>query len=122
MKAYRKKIKRRELYRYFPVLTNSLLQFTDRELDVLGMLLYIQMAQPVFLGKTTDILSADNRRLIMTETRVNKNNLSKYIRKMKDMGVVLKDENGHYINDMFVPDIKDGVAEILFVLDIEEDE
>lgn len=122
MKAYRKKIKKKNLYRHFLALTNSLLQLTDRELDVLALLLQIQEEQPKFLNKSKDILSTDNRRLIMSETRVNKNNLSKYVKNMKDKGIILKDENGHYINGMFIPDLKNGLAEILFVLELEREE
>ncbi len=121
MKAYRKKIKHRELYRQFLVLINSLLQFTDKELDVLALLLQIQEERIPVLGKSVDILSTDSRRLIMAETRVNKNNLSKYVRKMKDLDVVLKDDKGHYINDMFVPKIENGAIELLFVLEIKDE-
>lgn len=121
MKAYRKKINKRELYRYFLVLTNSLLQLTDRELDVLALLMQIQMEGRTVLGKPVDILGTDNRRLIMKETRINKNNLSKYIKNMKERGIILNDENGHYINGMFIPDVKNGLAEVLFVLELEKD-
>ena len=41
---------------------------------------------------------------------------------MKALNIVLKDENGHYINSMFVPDIKDDTAEIMFMLNIEGEE
>ncbi len=116
MKAYRKKIKRKDVYRQFLVLTNSLLKFTDRELDVLSLLLQIQE------DKSDNILSTVNRRFIMKETRVNKNNLSKYIKKMKSMGVVLKDEKGYYINNKYIPVVDNGLVELLFVLEIKDDE
>ena len=109
------------MYQQFLVLINYLLGLTDRELEVLALLMQIQMEQKLILNKPNDILSTDNRRLIMKETLLNKNNLSKYVIKMKDLGIILKDENGHYINSMFVPDIKDDTAEIMFILNIENE-
>ena len=119
MKVYKKQVSSRGLYKQFLVLINYLLGLTSRELDVLALLLEIQEEKPTFLGKPTDILSADNRRIIMSETLVNKNNLSKYIKHMKSKGIILKDDKGSYINSMFVPEVKDGIAELMFILEID---
>lgn len=121
MKLYRKTLKRNDLYRQFVVLINYLLGLTDREMEVLALLMQIQMEQKLILNKPNDILSTDNRRMIMKETLLNKNNLSKYIMKMKALGIIHKDENGHYINSMFVPDINEDTAEIMFILNIEDE-
>jgi hypothetical protein len=121
MKAYKKTVKRVDMYKQFLVLINYLLDLTDREIEVLALLMHIQLEQKLILNKPNDILSTDNRRMIMAETLLNKNNLSKYVMKMKDLDIILKDENGHYINSMFIPDVKDDETEILFILNIENE-
>jgi len=121
MKAYRKIIKRKNLYRQFLELANPLLGLTNRELEVLTILLQIQMEQKPMFGHKYDILNAQNRKFVMNETRVNKVNLSKYISRMKKLGIVLKDQDGHYINNMFIPELKDNKVEILYLLEIEKE-
>lgn len=121
MKLYRKRLKRNDLYKQYLVLINYLLDLTDREIEVLALLMQIQMEQKLILNKPNNILSTDNRRMIMSETLLNKNNLSKYVTKMKGLNIILKDENGYYINSMFIPDIKDNTAEIMFILNIEDE-
>jgi len=121
MKAYKKKIKSNNLYKEFANIVNGLIQLSGKELDVFAILLQIQLEQKPLLGKKQDILSTDNRRLIMEETHINKNNLSKYISVLKSKGLIMQDENGHYINTMFTPDINNNILETLFILEIEDE-
>ena len=121
MKAYRKKVKRKHLYIEHLNILNSMLGLTSKELEVLSLLLKIAIEQKSTVGTKVDILSTDNRKAIMHETRVNKNNLSKYVSTLKDRGVVMEDKDGHYINSMFLPEDTEGTLETLFILEIEQD-
>jgi hypothetical protein len=98
-----------------------MLGLTSKELEVLSLLLKIAIEQKSAFGTKVDILSTDNRKAIMHETRVNKNNLSKYVSTLKDRGVVMEDKDGHYINSMFLPEDTEGTLETLFILEIEQD-
>lgn len=122
MKAYRKKIKRKHLYIEHLNILNSMLGLTSKELEVLSLLYKIAIEQKSAFGTKIDILSTDNRKAIMHETRINKNNLSKYVATLKDRGVVMEDKDGHYINSMFLPEATEGTLETLFILEIEQDE
>jgi len=78
--------------------------------------------QPVFEGDTKNINSTDSRKAIMKETRVNKNNLTKYIRFLRDKGLLVDNgEGGIIVNPMFVPKETGNKIEILFTLDYNED-
>lgn len=121
MKAYRKKVKRKHLYIEHLNILNSMLGLTSKELEVLSLLFKIAIEQKSAFGTKIDILSTDNRKAIMNETRINKNNLSKYVALLKDRGVVMEDKDGYYINSMFLPENTDGPLEILFILEIEKE-
>lgn len=121
MKAYRKKVKSKDLYKEHINILNGLLKLTGKEAEVFSVLLQISMEQKPMFGKKQDILSTDNRRIIMEETNINKNNLSMYISVLKSKGILLEDEKGHYINSMFVPDINNNMSETLFILNIDNE-
>lgn len=66
------------------------------------------------------ILSTDNRRLVMNDTLINKNNLSKYIKILKDKNLLVENEFGGFeINPMIRPVFKDNTVSIGFMLEIE---
>lgn len=120
MKLFRKTIKNKNIYKEYINIINGLLHLSGKECEVLYILLEIEATRPVILGKKQDLLSTDNRRALMEQTGINKNNLSKYLSVLKDKRILLKDDSGHYINTMYVPKITDKVSETTFVLNLED--
>lgn len=118
---YRKKVSRKKLYREFVRVLNGLLQLSDREAEVLSLLMGIDATWQPILGKgTKNILSPDNRKALMRETLISKNNLTKYLQTLKDKGLLIGDSSqGFYINPMFMPKETANIIEIVFTLDIE---
>jgi len=118
---YRKKISKKNLYKEFVRVLNGLLQLSDREAEVLQLLMDIDAHwHPVLETDLKNILSTDNRRALMKETRINKNNLTKYLNILKDKGILVGDkETGYYINPIFMPKETSGIVEIVFILDLE---
>jgi len=114
MKAFKKSISKKHLFREYVNILNGLLQLSNKECEVLAILLQINY------NKTTlsDILHKDIRKYIMDELNIKKSNLSKYLSTLKEKGVISKDYKGHYINKMFIPDISDNTSETVFILDI----
>ena len=78
--------------------------------------------QPVFEGEVKNVNSTISRKTVMKETRINKNNLTKYIKFLKDKGLLIDNgEDGLVVNPMFLPKETDNKIEVLFTLDFSED-
>lgn len=122
MKAFKKTIKNKDIYKEYVNILNGLLQLSGKEMEILSLLLEIEMNNIHILGKKQDLLSTDNRRALMENTGINKNNLSMYIKVLKDKGIILEDDNGHYVNKMFIPDIEEDKSETIFILNLKENE
>jgi len=114
MKAFKKVIEKRNLFKEYVKIINGLLQLSGKESEVFAELLQANHDNP----KETDILSKDIRKRIMGELNMKKTNLSKYISVLKSKGVISKDESGHYINNLFVPDVAGNISETVFILDV----
>jgi hypothetical protein len=117
MNEFGKHIKRNNLYKEYTKILNGLLQLSDREAELFALLLKVDFEWEPKLGEPKNILSTDTRRAIMKETRINKNNLSKYIGVLKEKGVLIKTEDGYEIREMFVPKLTGDLLEVVFVLD-----
>lgn len=118
---YLKKIPRKHLHKEFIKVLNGLLQLSPREAEVLALLMGLdENWRPVLGNEVKNILSTDNRRALMRETLISKNNLIKYINVLKEKGLLLGDsQEGYSINPMFLPKETSGIVEIVFTLDIE---
>jgi hypothetical protein len=93
-------------------------------MEIFGILLKINDNwRPLLPTDTKNILTSATRKAIMKETRVNKNNLSKYLSILKDKGLIVKNVHGGWeIHEMFVPNTEDNVVRINFTIGIEDEE
>ena len=114
MKAFKKVVSKDKIFNEYVKILNGLLQLSGKECQVLSLLLQINYNKT----EIEDVLNKDIRKFIMKELNLKKSNLSRYLSSLKDKGVVMKDENGYYINNMFIPDITDNISETVFILDI----
>ena len=122
MRAFRKTIKQKNLYKEYLNIINGILGLSGKEAEVFSLLIQLELEQQPVLGTKMDILSTDNRKAIMAETLINKNNLSKYISILKSKGLINKDKDGYFVNKMFIPEVDKNTIETLFVLEIEQTE
>jgi len=101
---------------------NGLLQLSEREAEVLALLMQVDNDwSPVLQNDIKNILSTDSRRAIMQETYINKNNLSKYIKLLKEKGLVYETAFGGYeVSPSIMPVEKNNFIEVLFTLEIGE--
>jgi len=123
MNKYLKKVKPRNKYREFLKVLNGNLHLTDRELQVMSLLMQLDVEwQPVLEGDVKNVNSTDSRKAVMKETRINKNNLTKYIRFLRDKGLLIDNgDEGLMVNPMFLPKETGNKIEILFTLELSED-
>ena len=98
------------------------INLTERERQVLLLLIKIdQDWKPTFKEDYKHILSTDNRRKIMREGGINKNNLSVYANILKRKGcLVVNPRGGVEINPLLVPKIVGNIVEYTFTLEIED--
>ena len=119
MNQYKKKVTQKSRYIEFIKVMNGLLQLSDREAEVLSLLMKIDTEWSPVLNESKNILSTDFRKAIMEETLINKNNLSKYIKLLKDKGLLyLNDMEGYEVTPIFMPKQTGDYIELLFILDL----
>lgn len=122
MNRYLKKVKPKNKYRDFLRVLNGNLYLTDRELEVFSFLLEFDVGwEPRVKGEVKNIIATDFRRIIIKEMRIYKTNLSKYLKQLKEKGLIMEtEEGGVVVSPMFIPEEKDGKIEVSFVLDFNE--
>jgi len=120
----KKTIKKKNLHKEYLKIMNGVLQLSYREAEILSLLLKIDLEwKPIMPTDFKNIISTDNRRKVMSESRINKNNLSKYIAMFKDKGLIVTNSFGGYeISKRLLPDISKGYIDITFILEIDEDQ
>ena len=98
---------------------NPLLKLTYRELEVFSLLLKYDLDINMNLRKPMS--PTELRRQIMSETCVNKNNLSKYINVFTEKKLVFKDmDTGMLkVNEVLLPILNDNLVEINYILTVE---
>jgi len=123
MNQYLKTVRQKFRYKEFVQVLNGILQLTNRETAVLARLMEIDDDWPTELLDIKNIVSAECRKRIIKEERINKSNLTNYIKLFKSKGIILTDEEGRgYINPTFKPADLNGKYKILFILDFEKEE
>lgn len=117
-----KKIQKKNLHKTIINILNGTLELTEREKQVLYVLIQLDVAwTPTFKDDYKNILSTDNRRLVMKETNVHKANLVKYINKFKEKGLILKNKQGGWdINPVITKPPVGGIIEIAYTIEIED--
>jgi hypothetical protein len=121
------------IYKKYVEILNSLFGLAEREMDVFASLLRIHMEWGI--DEPKDIIDTRSRKKLMKEALINKNNLSKYIGKLKDLKIVVynKDKDGWVINQSLVPTFHDvfdpkgqvihkNVVNINFILQLKDNE
>jgi hypothetical protein len=122
MKTFRKKVTDKNIYKEYALILNGILGLSNRELELFYLLLEINdKKKPVLSESHQDILSTDIRKAIMTETRINKNNLIKYINVLTSKSILIKTDKGYIINDFFTPVIDNNKLVVNFDLIIENE-
>lgn len=116
-----KKILKKNLYKTIINILNGTLELTEREKQVLYVLIQLDVAwSPTFRDDYKNILSTDNRRTIMKETNVHKANLVKYINRFKEKGLILKNAQGGWdINPVIVKTPVGGIVEIVYTIEMD---
>ena len=120
---FQKVVKRRNLFRQIARVLNGLNDLSPREMEIFGILLKINDNwRPLLPTDTKNILTRETRKAIMKDTKINKNNLSKYLSNLKDRGLIVKNVFGGWeVAEMFTPKVENDIVRINFTIGIEDD-
>lgn len=115
----RKFVTKDNFIRYYITVLNGLLQLTPREIDVFSSLMKIDIAwQPKMDGDLKNLMSTDNRRLIMKNANISKANLTRAVKKFLSVGIIEISPDGRYlIPALMTPIIVNDKINLHFVLD-----
>mgnify|MGYP001574383299 FL=1 len=124
MKNFRKRVLKKKLFSEYVRVMNGIFGLSKREAEVYSFILKIDNEWRSLSDKDyKNILSTSNRRLIIRECNINKTNLSRLIVALKNNGLLEVNENGGYeIPSSIAVDLRDGIVEIVFTLELIKDE
>ena len=115
-----KAVNKEDLYHEFLSSLNGILQLTPRELELLVTLINIDTSTPKLPGYNKNIISAENRKYIKTTLGITKDNLSRYLNKFKDKGLIIKGraDDEWMINPAIIPEIIGDRVQITIILKV----
>lgn len=118
-----KTVKRADLYKEFIKALNGILDLTNRELELLTNLIIIDISTPKLPELSKNVISTENRKYLQKILRLTPDNLSRYIKKFKERGYLVKGrmEDEVWVNKALIPEIIGDRVQITIVLRIDKD-
>jgi AraC-like DNA-binding protein len=117
MNHLRKKVDKSSLYTDYVSIMNGVLRLPNRASEVLSYLLSINNA----LGSDELVIDKYVRSDVRQKFGLSESNLSHLFKQLKEKDLIVKGDKGLIINRSIVPEIKDGVVNVVFTLDTNAD-
>ena len=118
-----KQVKKEDLYSEFLKALNGIIDLPKRELQLLTLLVRLQMEPQLSNNDPeTGVLSANNRKFIEKETGITQDNQSRYYKKFKDLGYLVrgKIDRQWLVNQILLPQVIKDRVQITIILRINE--
>lgn len=119
-----KTVSRTDLYREFLNSFNGILKLTDRELELLTTFIDIDVNTPKLPNVRKNVISTENRKYIKRTLGITPDNLSRYIAKFKQQGIlrVGKADDEVMVSKALIPEIIGDRVQITIILKVNKDE
>lgn len=103
---------------------NGVLQLTDRELELLATFIDLDINYIKLPEVSKNVANTENRKYITRVLGITKDNLSRYIKKFKEKGILVtsKVEDELWVNPALIPEIIKDRVQISIILRVEENE
>lgn len=91
---------------------NGILNITNREMELLAKLVEMDMKYDPSLLENKNVVSTKNRKIIMDQLKLTPDNLSRYLKRFKEKGILVKGkaDDEIFVNKALIPEIiKDRV-------------
>lgn len=117
-----KTIEPNKLYQEVIESLNGILQLTDREKDLLLLLISTDVNTPKIPGYTKNVISTENRKFLRKQTGITNDNLSRYLNHLKDKGLILKGkaDDEWFVNPAIIPEVIGDRVQITIVLKLDK--
>ena len=111
------------LYSEFLLSLNGILQLTNRELELLTMLLDLDINYKKVPNHGKNIINKNNRKLIRSILGITPDNLSRYFGKFKERGILIKGsaDDEIFLNKALIPEIIKDRVQVTIILNIKDD-
>lgn len=118
-----KTVKKTDLYREFLRSLDGVLQLTDREQDIMVLLIELDINTPKLPGYSKNVISTENRRYLKAATGITGDNLSRYIGRLRDKGLIVKGkaDDEWMANPALIPEVIGDRVQITIVLRLDRE-
>lgn len=119
-----KSVSKADLNTEFLKSLNGILDLTDRELELLATFIAIDINPPKLPNISKNVISTENRKYIRKVLGITPDNLSRYITKFKNQGILVKGkiEDEVVVNKALIPEIIGDRVQITIILRVNKDE
>lgn len=119
-----KSVSKADLNTEFLKSLNGILDLTDRELELLAMFIAIDINTPKLPNISKNVISTENRKYIRKVLGITPDNLSRYITKFKNQGILVKGKikDEVVVNKALIPEIIGDRVQITIILRVNKDE
>lgn len=119
-----KSVSKADLNTEFLKSLNGILDLTDRELELLVTFIAIDINTPKLPNISKNVISTENRKYIRKVLGITPDNLSRYITKFKNQGILIKGkiEDEVVVNKALIPEIIGDRVQITIILRVNKDE
>lgn len=119
-----KGVSKTALYNEFLKSLNGILDLTDRELQLLSTFIQLDINTPKLPNISKNVISTENRKYIRKTLGITPDNLSRYITKFKNQGILVKGrvEDEVMVNKALIPEVIGDRVQITIVLRLNKDE
>lgn len=119
-----KGVSKTDLYNEFLKSLNGILDLTDRELQLLSTFIQLDINTPKLPNISKNVISTENRKYIRKTLGITPDNLSRYITKFKNQGILVKGrvEDEVMVNRALIPEVIGDRVQITIVLRLNKDE
>lgn len=124
MNILKKTIHSKDLIKEFLNALNGLLRITPRELEVLVEIVGLEMRYVEVHNKAHNVVNSQNRKYLCKTLKLNRDNLSRYIKKFIDRGILIKklaDSKDIRVWHPLVPDVIKQTIQITLLLKLQND-
>lgn len=118
-----KQVRKEDLYSEFLKALNGIIDLPKRELQLLTLLVRLQVEPQLSNNDPeTGVLSANNRKYVEKELGITQDNQSRYYKKFKDLGYLVKGkiDKQWLVNQILIPQVIKDRVQVTLILRINE--